>query len=124
MLEAFGYAARKVSIRMPDIINELKRHCQQRATPSDYKLASSIKSNVLHYDVLSVSSTSSDVVRRLPDEWYQALSRGPGVLILQDFLIDRDLLNRTNNVFDTIIKDEATSAKGDHFATSSANSRI
>ncbi|KAI0535028.1 hypothetical protein GGR58DRAFT_504668 [Xylaria digitata] len=123
-LAAFGQAVRRVSVQMPDTLNELKRLCEQKATPSQYKLASFIESNVPHYDLSSVSSSDSAIVGQLQDEWYQVLSSGPGVLILQNFLPDQALLDRTNSVFDTIIEREAASSKGDHFATSGANSRI
>ncbi|KAH8162576.1 hypothetical protein CIB48_g5672 [Xylaria polymorpha] len=123
-LAAPRQAARRVSVRMPDTLNELKRLCEQKVAPSDYKLANSIKSNVPHYDLSLVSSSDSDVVCQLQDEWYRVLSVGPGVLILQNFLNDPALISQTNNVFDTIIESEASSAKGDHFATSGANSRI
>ncbi len=121
---AFGEAARRVSVRMPDTLNDLKRLCEQKAASSDYKLADSIKSNVPHYDLSSFSSSDSDIVCQLQDEWYEVLSSGPGVLILQNFMTDQALLNQINKVFDTIIEREAESAKGDHFATSGANSRI
>ncbi|KAI0097828.1 hypothetical protein GGR51DRAFT_457573 [Nemania sp. FL0031] len=123
-LAAFGQVARRVSVRTPDTLNDLKRLCAQNATQSDYKLADSITSNVPHYDLSSVSSVNSDIVSQLQDEWYDVLRSGPGVLILQNFMTDQALLSRTNSIFDTIIEREVSSAKGDHFATSGANSRI
>ncbi|GAP91234.1 putative phytanoyl- dioxygenase family protein [Rosellinia necatrix] len=117
-------AARRVLFQLPGTLDKLKRLCEQEATPSNYTLASSIKSNVPHYDLSSVSCSDVDVVCRLQDEWYDVLSRGPGVLILQNFMTDQALLRETNKVFDIIIKKEASSAKGDHFATSGVNSRI
>ncbi|KAI1363867.1 hypothetical protein F5Y08DRAFT_308330 [Xylaria arbuscula] len=123
-LAALGQAARRVSVQMPETLNELKRLCQQKVTTSDYKLASSVESNVPHYDLSTVSSSDSDATNQLQDEWYEVLSTGPGVLVLQNFVTDKTLLNKTNKVFDAIIEKEATSAKGDHFATSGANSRI
>ncbi|KAI0443022.1 hypothetical protein F4803DRAFT_517143 [Xylaria telfairii] len=123
-LAALGQATRRVSVRMPDTLNNLKQRCEQKVTLSDYKLANSIESNVPHYDLSSVSSLDPDIICQLQDEWYQVLSVGPGVLILQNFVNDQNLLSRTNNVFDAIIEKEASSAKGDHFATSGANSRI
>ncbi|GAW17570.1 hypothetical protein ANO14919_070290 [Xylariales sp. No.14919] len=119
-----GIAARRVSLRMPDTLNELKRLCEQTTTSSDYKLASSITSNVPHYDLSSFSSSDTEAVSQLQDEWYEVLSLGPGVLILQNFITDHSLLEQTNQVYDAIIAREAASAKGDHFATSGANSRI
>ncbi|RWA03383.1 hypothetical protein EKO27_g11724, partial [Xylaria grammica] len=119
-----GVAARRMSLRMPDTLNELKRLCEQKTTSSDYKLASSIKSNVPHYDLSSFSSSDTEAVSQLQDEWYEVLSLGPGVLILQNFITDHSLLEQTNQVYDAIIAREAASSKGDHFATSGANSRI
>jgi ectoine hydroxylase-related dioxygenase (phytanoyl-CoA dioxygenase family) len=52
------------------------------------------------------------------------LSDGPGVLVLQNFLTDKTVLERSNAAFDQIIEKEGRSAKGDHFAASGANSRI
>lgn len=109
---------------MPEILDELKRLCQQRITVSDYKLASSVESNVPHYDLSKFSSSDTDTASQLQDEWYEVLSTGPGVIVLQNFITDDALLKMTKEVFDAIIEKEATSAKGDHFATSGANSRI
>ncbi|KAJ2988554.1 hypothetical protein NUW58_g3915 [Xylaria curta] len=101
-----------------------KKSLYINAISSDYKLASSIKSKVPHYDLSSVSLSDSGIVGQLQDEWYYVLSRGPGVLILQNYVVDQALLEKINSAFDTIIEREATSAKGDHFAASGANSRI
>ncbi|KAI1271323.1 hypothetical protein F5Y07DRAFT_392855 [Xylaria sp. FL0933] len=109
---------------MPDTLNELKRLCEQKTMPSNYRLASSINSNVPHYDLSSLSFSDSNNVCQLQDEWYDILSNGPGVFILQNFFTDKALLSQTNKVFDAIIEKEAASTKGDHFATSGANSRI
>ncbi|KAI0975134.1 hypothetical protein F4678DRAFT_457401 [Xylaria arbuscula] len=109
---------------MPDTLNELKQLSEQKAASSDYKLAKSIDSNIPHYDLLSISPSDTSLVCQLQDEWYETLSRGAGILILQNFVTDHALLKQANSVFDTIIEREATSAKGDHFATSGANSRI
>ncbi|KAI0859899.1 hypothetical protein F4860DRAFT_504345 [Xylaria cubensis] len=109
---------------MPETLKELKRLCQQKITTSDCKLASSIQSNIPHYDLSTISSSDVDSVNQLQDEWYEVLSTGPGVLVLQNFVTDKALLSQINKVFDAIIEKEATSAKGDHFATSGANSRI
>ncbi|KAI1324267.1 hypothetical protein F5Y16DRAFT_308985 [Xylariaceae sp. FL0255] len=117
-------ASRRVSCRMPDTLNNLKRLTELEATQSDYKLATSIQSNVPHYDLSSPTFSHSAITNDLQEEWYQVLSTGPGVLILQNFFPDKRLLVQVNNVFDIIINREAAAPKGDHFASSGAYSRI
>ncbi|KAI1269326.1 hypothetical protein F5Y18DRAFT_369489 [Xylariaceae sp. FL1019] len=123
-LAALENTARTISLRIPESLDDLKSLCSLKASKSEYKLANSIKSNIPHYDLSSVTTSSTKVTAGLQDEWYHALNSGPGAIVLQNFVTDRTLIQRSNAVFDEIIGREATSAKGDHFAASGANSRI
>ncbi|KAI0143816.1 hypothetical protein GGR57DRAFT_340990 [Xylariaceae sp. FL1272] len=115
-------SSRRIALRNPGSLNDLRLLAKQSADSSQYKLATTFKASIPHYD-LSTVSQEADSVSQLQDEWYQVLNSGPGVLILQNFA-ELKHIQQANKVFDKIIEEEATSSKGDHFAASGANSRI
>ena len=95
-----------------------------RTDPQDYPLASSVDSNIPIYDLSDHDVEDTPATNSLQDEWNQVLLSGPGVFVLKNFETDHDLLNAVNRVYDSIIKDEAATSKGDHFAAAGSNSRI
>ncbi|KAI8949407.1 hypothetical protein F4801DRAFT_591151 [Xylaria longipes] len=92
----------------------------------DSKLASSIKSNVPHYDLPSISLSYPDLVYQLHDEWYQALGRGLGCPFYCIELHQR--LGSPEPELATSLTPlstgEVASAKADHFATSGPNPHL
>jgi ectoine hydroxylase-related dioxygenase (phytanoyl-CoA dioxygenase family) len=69
---------------------------------------------------LDPTSTSA-----LQAEWHHVLFSGPGVLVLKNMYQDKSLLERVNQVYQTIIASEKENlGKGDHFSSSTTNDRI
>jgi ectoine hydroxylase-related dioxygenase (phytanoyl-CoA dioxygenase family) len=123
-VSAIGKAARSMSVSKPASLEALKSLCQQTASPHDYPRAKSIELNIPVYDLSSASASDPESVAGLQDEWFHALSFGPGVVVLKNFFPDHDTINRSNAVFDRVIESEAQLAKGNHFATAGFNSRV
>lgn len=92
----------------------------------DYPLASKIVKNVPIYDLSSFSSYTADQLSALQDEWYHILLHGPGVFATKHMYTDLSLIDKTNDVYSSIIEQEARQSgkRGDHFASSGSNSRI
>lgn len=97
-----------------------------KSLPLEYPLASAIIENVPIYDLSAFSSYTTDQLSALQDEWYHILLHGPGVFATKHMYTDLSLIDKVNEVYSSIIKQEAqqTGKKGDHFATSGSNSRI
>lgn len=98
--------------------------CEQQISKQNYPLSSSVEKNIPSYDLLSFSLDDQVSINRLQDEWNDVLLRGPGVFVVKHLYTSKSLIERVNEVYNKIIAAEASSAKGDHFAASSANSRI
>lgn len=114
------------SLTDPSSIAELEELCSRTAKHEDYPLSKSVVKNIPIYDLSKISATSKDDVVALQDEWHSVLHTGPGVYVLKHFYSTNTLqvLDKANEVFDSIIEAEASSSRGDHFAASNANSRI
>ncbi|OJD40720.1 phytanoyl-dioxygenase family protein [Diplodia corticola] len=98
--------------------------CEQTATTDDYPLAAAVEKNIPVYDLASFSLDDQAAIDRLQDEWNHVLLSGPGVFAVKNLYTDHSAINAANKAYDDIIAAEASGAKGDHFAASSANSRI
>ncbi|KAL1652291.1 hypothetical protein SLS58_000418 [Diplodia intermedia] len=98
--------------------------CEQTATKNDYPLAAAVEKNIPVYDLASFSLDDAAAIDRLQDEWNHLLLSGPGVFAVKNFYTDHSVIDAANKAYDDIIAAEASNAKGDHFAASSANSRI
>lgn len=98
--------------------------CEQNITKDDYPLSAAVEKNIPVYDLSRFAPDDASTVEQLKDEWNHVLLSGPGVFAVKNLYTDLSILSATNKVYDDIIAAEATGAKGDHFATSSANSRI
>ncbi|KAH8202777.1 hypothetical protein TruAng_003048 [Truncatella angustata] len=116
--------ARAVLLRMPESLNTLKQLCQRKVEQCDYVRVKSVQSNIPIYDLSTTSTSDTEAVNDLQDEWHHALSSGPGVVVLKNFLTDHAAIKQSNTAFERIIEKEAQSAKGDHFAAAGSNSRI
>ena len=95
---------------------------------ADYPFASEVVSNVLVYDGLATRSAaaSPEARKELMAEWVDALTDGPGVIAIRGAFADMTSIDRTNDHFWAIIKEERLSnvGGGDHFAKPGANDRI
>ena len=97
--------------------------CSQQPDPDDYPHASKIMSRIPIYDTTTLSK-SPNTLPVLKAELQRLLHHGPGVYILKHVYNRDGLIPRINSIFSQIIKREAHSSKGDHFAAGGANSRI
>lgn len=107
-------------------LSDLEVLTSRTTKDSDCPLASKIVKNVPIYDCPSLDTTSEAATAALQDEWYLTLLHGAGVLVLKRMYTDHTVLDAANRAFANIITNEQQqfSAKGDHFAPGSANSRI
>lgn len=109
-------------------MTKLKSLCSQQTSQSDYPHSQTIQKNIPIYDLSLKSSTDPEIVSALQEEWHTALHTGPGVYVLKHFYPSTSisLIDSVSEVFSSIITSEEVSStkKGDHFAASSANSRI
>lgn len=116
---------RLFSVSSPPSLEAFKKLTAE-STCHNYPLAASFSSNVPIYDLPSYSSLTPSEHSALQDEWYHILLSGPGVFVTKRLFKDNDLLERVNKAYSTIIAKEleGSGKKGDHFASSGANSRI
>ena len=95
--------------------------------PADYPLASEIVSNVLVYegDDLRKAAASPETRLSLMAEWVEAMTDGPGVIVLRNAFPDQALDAATTR-FKAMIEEQRANntGGGDHFAKPGANDRI
>ncbi|KAF3054146.1 hypothetical protein E8E11_011907 [Didymella keratinophila] len=116
---------RVFSTSEPPSLDDFKELTTKPAT-IHYPLAKEIVKNVPIYDLSVFSSYNVDQLSALQDEWYHILLHGPGVFATKRMYTDLGLIDKVNDVYALIIKQEEQKSgkKGDHFATSGSNSRI
>ena len=115
---------RLYSTQRPPCLSDFTALCSQAVTTEDYPLSTQVASRIPIYD-LSKASLDSVSPSALQAEWHHILFSGPGVLVLKNMYPDRSLLQRVNQIYQTIISAEKENlSKGDHFSSSSTNDRI
>ena len=114
------------STKSPPSLTAFKTLTKQITLKSTYPLSLEIKSNIPIYNCSDFDLSDSAQIDRLQDELYHNLISGPGVYVLKHFFTNLSTIDQASAAFDAIIASEleATGAKGDHFAPTSANSRI
>lgn len=109
-------------------LDAFKRHIAQETTDRDYTRATEIASNIPIYDGAETSKALADRAqgRALTAEWNRAFLSGPGIIVVRNGQSDHALIDAITEKFEAIIEAEESenAAKGDHFATAGANSRI
>ncbi|KAK5070864.1 hypothetical protein LTR64_003838 [Lithohypha guttulata] len=107
-------------------LSRLKSLCSQGAGGKDFPYSSAIAENIPVYDLSQFSASDKELVSALQDTWHEVLHNGPGVFVLKAFYPKDSLItiDKSNEIFDSIIAAEASLSRGDHFAASEANSRI
>lgn len=96
----------------------------------DWPQASKVEKNILCYDGDSVRKSCENATNRdqLKDEWYRALSTGPGVIAITNAFENTQTLDTATELFSKIIDEEKPAAAkaggGDHFAKAGANDRL
>lgn len=100
--------------------------CNQTINLNAYPLASAVAKNVLLYEgnKLRASLASESFQQAFRQELVQILQQGSGVFVIQNAFSDLSVIERMNQVFETILAQEAGKASGDHFAKAGANGRI
>jgi ectoine hydroxylase-related dioxygenase (phytanoyl-CoA dioxygenase family) len=95
---------------------------------ADYPFARDVVSNVLVYDGLEsrAAAASPEPRKELMAEWIEALTDGPGIIVIRGAFADLTAIDKANAHFWAIIDEERLSnvGGGDHFAKPGANDRI
>ncbi|MFK8256383.1 phytanoyl-CoA dioxygenase family protein [Erwinia sp. AnSW2-5] len=98
---------------------------QQSLRQQDYPLAHSAQRNVLIYQAESLIAAARDDRQLVLSELHRALSAGPGVFVVKGLYRDLAAVDRSSELFEAILRDEAASGGGgDHFAKAGSNGRI
>jgi len=109
-------------------LDEFRRIVERSANPADYPFASDIVSNVPVYDGLEARSAaaSPEARKEWMAEWVEALTDGPGIIVIRGAFPDHGAIDRSNAHFWAIIEEERLSnvGGGDHFAKPGANDRV
>ncbi|MFB7441582.1 phytanoyl-CoA dioxygenase family protein [Streptomyces mirabilis] len=101
---------------------------EQRTDPADHPSAERVEQNVPLYDSdrLRSLAISPEGRRSVQDELVQALSDGPGIVVLKGAFPDAAVVDAASEAFRALIEEERASgtARGDHFAKPGANDRV
>ena len=109
-------------------LEAFKRLVERSVNPADHPFASEFASNVPIYDGLEARSAaaSPETRKELMAEWVEALTDGPGIIVIRGAFADLAAIDRANAHFWAIIQEERSSnvGGGDHFAKPGANDRV
>jgi ectoine hydroxylase-related dioxygenase (phytanoyl-CoA dioxygenase family) len=109
-------------------LDAFRRSVERAANPADYSFASDVVSNVPVYDGLEARSVagSPETRKELMAEWVEALTDGPGIIVIRAAFAELAAIDQANAHFWAIIDEERLSnvGGGDHFAKPGANDRV
>jgi ectoine hydroxylase-related dioxygenase (phytanoyl-CoA dioxygenase family) len=109
-------------------LDEFRRLVERSADRADYPFASDVASNVPVYNGLEARSAAASPETReeLMAEWVEALTDGPGIIVIRGAFADLTAIDKANAHFWAIIDEERLSnvGGGDHFAKPGANDRV
>lgn len=106
-------------------VSDFDTACRQNLNLEDYPLAHAAELNVLIYQADTLLSSARDDRHGTLSELHRALSRGPGVLVVKGLFDSLTTLDRSSQLFEAILRDEAAAGGGgDHFAKAGSNGRI
>jgi ectoine hydroxylase-related dioxygenase (phytanoyl-CoA dioxygenase family) len=109
-------------------LDAFRRIVERSANRADYPFASDAVSNVPVYDALEARSAaaSPETRKELMAEWVEALTDGPGIIVVRSAFADLAAIDKANAHFWAIIDEERLSnvGGGDHFAKPGANDRV
>lgn len=103
--------SRLYSTAHPPDLSVLADICSRQTGVHKYPSASAVERNIPIYDCKSLSGDDASV----QDEWYDALLKGPGVIVLKNMYQDLARIERVNAAFERIIEREKAGQKTDHF---------
>ena len=109
-------------------LDAFKEVVERTANRTDYPFAADVVSNVPVYDGLEARSAaaSPEMRKELMAEWVEALTDGPGIIVIRGAFPDLAAIDKANAHYWAIIDEERLSnvGGGDHFAKPGANDRI
>ena len=109
-------------------LDEFRKLVERSASRADYPFAGDLVSNVPVYDGLKARSAaaSPETRKELMAELVEALTDGPGIVVIHGAFADLTAIDRANAHFWAIIDEERLShvGGGDHFAKPGANDRV
>jgi ectoine hydroxylase-related dioxygenase (phytanoyl-CoA dioxygenase family) len=109
-------------------LDAFRRIVERFVNRADYPFARDVVSKVPVYDGLETRSAaaSSEARKELMAEWVEALTDGPGIIVIRGAFADLTAIDRTNAHFWAIIDEQRLSnvGGGDHFAKPGANDRV
>jgi ectoine hydroxylase-related dioxygenase (phytanoyl-CoA dioxygenase family) len=109
-------------------LDAFRRIVERSINRADYPFAHDVVSNVLIYDGLETraAGASPEARKELMAEWVEALTDGPGIIVIRGAFADLTTIDKANPHFWAIIDEERLSnvGGGDHFAKPGANDRI
>ncbi|KAI9723877.1 MAG: hypothetical protein M1828_003996 [Chrysothrix sp. TS-e1954] len=126
--DASGRGTRQCIANDGEDLATFERICFQKADPIHYPLSSSIVRNVPIYDAAALECSGlwacEERIQSLKDELYNLLQTGPGVFVLKHMYQHMEVIDETNECFQTIIDHESRGGqRGDHFSAGK-NDRI
>jgi ectoine hydroxylase-related dioxygenase (phytanoyl-CoA dioxygenase family) len=109
-------------------LDAFRQVVERSVNRADYPFAHDVVSNVLIYDGLETraAGASPEARKELMAEWVEALTDGPGIIVIRGAFADLTTIDKANPHFWAIIDEERLSnvGGGDHFAKPGANDRI
>jgi ectoine hydroxylase-related dioxygenase (phytanoyl-CoA dioxygenase family) len=109
-------------------LDQFRKLVERSANRADYPFASDVVSNVPVYDGLKTrgAAASPETRKELMAEWVEALTDGPGIIVIRCAFADLAAIDRSNAHYWSIIDEERLShvGGGDHFAKPGANDRV
>ena len=109
-------------------IEEFRALVERQTEAKDYPFAGSIAENLPVYDAASIRKAAGEPATRkaLLAEWVEAMTDGPGAVVLRGAFDDLGAVDRVSQHFRAMIAEEkaAGTGGGDHFAKPGANDRV
>ncbi|HEY1780676.1 MAG TPA: phytanoyl-CoA dioxygenase family protein [Roseiarcus sp.] len=109
-------------------LDAFKEVVERTANRADYPFAADVASNVPVYDGLETRSAgaSPETRKELMAEWVEALTGGPGIIVIRGAFADLATIDKSNAHYWAIIEEERLNnvGGGDHFAKPGANDRV
>ena len=107
-------------------INKFHTTCNQEVQLTDYPLATHCVSNALCYSGNSILECLAEKTKKFAfqQEITKALQVGPGVIIVQGFFDNTEVIDQHNQLLDELFELQSGQQAADHFAQAGANGRI
>ena len=106
-------------------LQDFKRICKQTLKKEDYPLSCLIKKNIVIYDGNKLRKSLSKKKRVFYEiEFSKVFEEGSGIVVIQNFFDNKNIIDKMNSGFNTILKEEKNKEAADHFAKGGQNARI